>query len=96
MKKNESKSHLRPGNRVSYFTYEDLDVIPKVLEQSKTFIDTDYIFKLNVLQNKIESNLPPLMIMSEQLPIYDLHLVHLWSLVCAGFLSVQIYIYLVC
>ena len=33
MKKNESKSHLRPGNRVSYFTYEDLDVIPKVLEQ---------------------------------------------------------------
>lgn len=56
MKKNESKSHLRPGNRVSYFTYEDLDVIPKVLEQSKTFIDTDYIFKLNVLQNKIESN----------------------------------------
>lgn len=56
MKKNESKSHLRPGNKVSYFTYEDLDVIPKVLEQSKTFIDTDYIFKLNVLQNKIESN----------------------------------------
>lgn len=56
MKKNESKSHLRPGNKVSYFTYEDLDVIPKVLEQSKTFIDTDYIFKLNVLQTKIESN----------------------------------------
>ena len=56
MKKDEKKSHLRPGNKVSYFTYDDLDVIPRVIDQAKDYIDTGYIFKLNVLQNKIESN----------------------------------------
>lgn len=56
MKKDERKSHLRPGNKVSYFTYEDLDVIPRVLEQAKDHIDTGLIFKLNVLQTKVESN----------------------------------------
>lgn len=56
MKKDERKSHLRPGNKVSYFTYEDLDVIPRVLDQAKDYIDTDLIFKLNVLQTKVESN----------------------------------------
>ena len=56
MKKNERKSHLRPGNRVTYFTYEDLDVIPKILEQVKDHIDVEHILKLNVLQTKIESN----------------------------------------
>ena len=56
MKKDERKSHLRPGNKVSYFTYEDLDVIPNVIDQAKDHIDTGYIFRLNILQNKIESN----------------------------------------
>lgn len=56
MKKDERKSHLRPGNKVSYFTYEDLDIIPRVLEQAKDHIDTGLIFKLNVLQTKVESN----------------------------------------
>lgn len=56
MKKDEKKSHLRPGNKVSYFTYEDLDVIPRVLEQAKDHIDTGLIFKLNILQTKVESN----------------------------------------
>ena len=56
MKKDERKSHLRPGNKVSYFTYEDLDVIPRVIDQAKDHIDTDLIFKLNVLQTKVESN----------------------------------------
>lgn len=56
MKKDERKSHLRPGNKVSYFTYEDLDVIPGVIDQVKDYIDTDLIFKLNVLQTKVESN----------------------------------------
>lgn len=56
MKKDERKSHLRPGNKVSYFTYEDLDIIPNVIDQTKNYIDTGYIFKLNILQNKIESN----------------------------------------
>lgn len=56
MKKDERKSHLRPGNKVSYFTYEDLDVIPRVIDQAKDHIGTDLIFKLNVLQTKVESN----------------------------------------
>lgn len=56
MKKDENKSHLRPGNKVSYFTYEDLDVIPRVLEQAKDHIDVGLIFKLNVLQTKVDSN----------------------------------------
>lgn len=56
MKKDERKSHLRPGNKVSYFTYEDLDVIPRVIDQAKDHIDTDLIFKLNVLQTKVKSN----------------------------------------
>lgn len=56
MKKDERKSHLRPGNKVSYFTYEDLEVIPKVIDQVKDHLDTGLIFKLNVLQNKIDSN----------------------------------------
>lgn len=56
MKKDERKSHLRPGNKVSYFTYEDLDVIPRVIDQAKDHIDADLIFKLNVLQTKVESN----------------------------------------
>ena len=56
MKKDENKSHLRPGNKVSYFTYEDLDVIPRVLEQATDHIDVGLIFKLNVLQTKVDSN----------------------------------------
>ena len=56
MKKDERKSHLRPGNKVTYFTYDDLDVIPNVLEKVKNTLDVDYIFKLNILQNKIEAN----------------------------------------
>lgn len=56
MKKDERKSHLRPGNKVTYFTYDDLYVIPKVLEKVKDVIDADLILKLGVLQNKIDAN----------------------------------------
>lgn len=56
MKKDERKSHLRPGNKVTYFTYDDLYVIPKVLEKVKDVINADLILKLGVLQNKIDAN----------------------------------------
>ena len=56
MKKDERKSHLRPGNKVTYFTYDDLYVIPNVLEKVKNIIDADLILKLGVLQNKIDAN----------------------------------------
>ena len=56
MKKYENKSHLRPANRVTYFTYSDLEIIPRVLDKCKGELDTGLIFSLNLLQSKIDIN----------------------------------------
>ena len=56
MKKNEKKSHLRSGLSVSYFTCDDVCVIPEIIKQVKNKLESEDIFKLNILQTKVESN----------------------------------------
>lgn len=52
----ERRSHLRASDKVLYFTYDDLYIIPDLIEKIGDQLTKEEKRKMNLIQKKIKSN----------------------------------------